>query len=272
MSPSSSDQLKVELAGVPETLLWPLHHRARAARKRTYFRDEAAIEIADAIDYPFERNFGRIDSLLVHRAIVFDQEIVRFMRTHPGGTVVELAAGLETQCKRVDDGRVRWLAVDLPESIAVRERFLPATERHQNLACSALDFRWMDLVDASRGVIITAAGLLMYLKPSEVRTLIVACAKRFPGASMLLDAIPNWLSRRSQRGFRRTLHYRVPPMPWSMDGDEHDRLLAWSDKIESVTDLLPQPLDLVGAALRAAAYIPIVRHKRHTMLRLKFAP
>lgn len=263
--------LKVDLKGVPETLLWPLHHRAAAARKRTFFRDESAIAIADAIEYPYERNFGRLDSTLVHRAMVFDQEVMRFMRAHPGCTVVELAAGLETQFERVDDGKVRWLAVDLPESIAVRERFLPTEGRHRNVACSALDFRWMEEVDTEHGVFVTAAGLLMYLKPSDVRHLVVACAERFPGGSMVFDAIPRWLSRRTQKGLRRTLHYRLPAMPWGLDANEQNKVLAWSDRIANVTDLLPHPYDATGLLLRLMAHIPLVRQKRHTMMRLDFS-
>ena len=33
---------------------------------------------------------------------------------HPAGTVVALGEGLETQFWRPDNGRVRWLSVDLP--------------------------------------------------------------------------------------------------------------------------------------------------------------
>ena len=61
--------------------------------------------------------------------------------------VVGLGEGLETQFSRVDNGRVRWLSVDVEEAIEIRKQFLPDTDRHRNLACSALDFRWMDEVE-----------------------------------------------------------------------------------------------------------------------------
>ncbi len=43
---------------------------------------------------------------------------------------------------------------------------------------SALDFSWMDHVDAGAGVFITAEGLLMYLQPEEAMSLIPDCAQR----------------------------------------------------------------------------------------------
>ena len=41
------------------------------------------------------------------------------------GLAEGLAEGLETQFWRVDDGRMRWLAVELPETAAVTGELLP---------------------------------------------------------------------------------------------------------------------------------------------------
>lgn len=41
-------------------------------------------------------------------------------------TVVALGVGFETQPWRVDDGRLRWMSLDLPEVVAVRRKLLPA--------------------------------------------------------------------------------------------------------------------------------------------------
>jgi O-methyltransferase involved in polyketide biosynthesis len=58
--------------------------------------------------------------------------------------VVALGEGLETQFWRVDDGRVRWLTVDLPMAVDVRRRLLgDDPPRRRTLAVSALDFSWM---------------------------------------------------------------------------------------------------------------------------------
>lgn len=224
------DRAKVELAGVPETLLWTLYNRAAEARRPdSVIDDPRAVELVDAIDYPFRDRFGpaALGQWQALRTKAFDREVRRFMAERPGGTVVALGEGLETQFWRVDDGRVRWLTVDLPESVKVRNRLLPAEPpRRRVVAGSALDERWMDEVDASAGVLITAQGLLMYLDPPDVHRLIAACAARFPGGALLFDAIPRWFSVLSMRGKLKTDGFTAPPMPWAMDTAERRRIAA----------------------------------------------
>lgn len=265
------DKQTVELTGVPETMLWPLHNRAGGARRdRGQFRDPEAIRIAESIDYPFTEKFGRPDPSHVYRSIAFDAQVREHLCKYPQCTVVELAAGLETQFARVDNGSVRWLALDLPEAIEVRERFLPTTQRHRNLAMSALDFAWMEQVDTAQPSFITAAGLLMYLEPAEVRRLIVACAQRFPGGGMVFDAIPHWFSRKTLRGYRRTASYTAPPMPWALDADEKTSLLAWTPHITAVRELKPRPHDLFGYVFAAFATVPILGAKRPSFIAVHF--
>ncbi|HEV7935373.1 MAG TPA: class I SAM-dependent methyltransferase [Actinomadura sp.] len=238
-----ADKAKVHLEGVPETQLWTLYQRAaEAARPDPVLQDPKAVRLIESIDYPFEerfgtRAFGQWQGL---RARCFDEEIRRFLAAHPDGTVVALGEGLETQFWRVDNGRVRWLTVDLPESVELRERLLPADPpRRRVLACSALDPRWMDEVDSSSGVLITAQGLLMYLPPAEVRGLIAACARRFPGGALVFDAIPRWFSALSKRGLIRTDGYEAPPMPWALDPGERRRIAALHPTITELGRLTP---------------------------------
>src|SRR5687767_9192996 len=153
----------MNLTGVPETMLWTLHNRASEARRRDAFLvDPECVRIYDSIDYDYERSFGKPDGSHPMRSRLFDEALRPWLREHPGGSVVELAAGLETQFQRCDDGRVRWHCVDLPEAIAVRERYLPASSRCRYIGRSALDLAWADEVDGSRGVFVTAQGLFMY--------------------------------------------------------------------------------------------------------------
>lgn len=215
------------LTGVPETMLWTLHNRAsEAMRNDAWLRDPDAVRIYRSLDYDYRRSFGSPDSSHAIRSLVFDQALRPWLSEHPGATVVELACGLETQFQRCDDGQVQWLCVDVPESIAVRERFLTANERCRHLARSALDLGWMDEIDAGKGVFITAQGLLMYFEEAQVRTLVSAIFSRFPDAVLMFDTIPHWFSRMTMRpaGLWKTRHYRTPPMPWGIAKKE---IAAW---------------------------------------------
>jgi O-methyltransferase involved in polyketide biosynthesis len=97
-----------------------------------------------------------------------------------------LGAGLDTRFFRVDDGRVRWYELDLPQSIALRRRFLQDSPRHTMLAASALDFGWMDDIEARPHTLIIAEGLLMYFDEADVRRLLLALAERFRGGDAFI--------------------------------------------------------------------------------------
>jgi O-methyltransferase involved in polyketide biosynthesis len=217
-------------------MLWTLHNRAsEAQRPDACLHDEHAIRIYRSIEYDFHKSFGRPDGSHAARSRVFDDIVGPWLAAHPGGTVVELACGLETQFERIDDGKVQWRCVDVPEAIAVRRRFLSESDRCRYVAKSALDLSWMDEVPQTGRTFITAQGLFMYFHPHEVETLVRAMVARFPGVELMFDAIPPWFSRKTVRGWYKTKHYRVPPMPWGIARSEVEPLLrAWSDRITSV--------------------------------------
>lgn len=229
--------LTPNLTGVPETMLWTLHNRANEAKRPdTYLKDPDCVRIYASINYDYVGNFGKPDDSHPMRSRLFDDVVIAWMKEHPGGTVVELGAGLETQFQRCDDGRVRWLCVDVPEAIEIRRRFLTSTQRCRYIPKSALDLTWMDEVDAGQGVFVTAQGLLMYFREDEVRRLIVAIVDRFPGVEIMFDAIPRWFSRKSLKGFGKTRRYTAPPMPWGASHDEIPSLLrGWSDRLTDVS-------------------------------------
>src|SRR5512139_1092620 len=117
---------RVRLTGVPETLLWNLYFRAAEARRPdTVLSDPKAVELVDErIDYPFAERMGPAGAVQAQtqalRVRTFDRAVRDFLSRHPDGTVVALGEGLETQFWRVDNGRVRWLTVELPETAEVR--------------------------------------------------------------------------------------------------------------------------------------------------------
>ncbi|MFB6888338.1 class I SAM-dependent methyltransferase [Kitasatospora sp. NPDC056327] len=263
-------------AAVPETALWTLWQRAVEARRPdAVLRDPKAVELVGRIDYPFAERFGTSglqSQLQALRVACFDREVADFLAREPRGTVVSLGEGLETQFWRVDNGRAHWLGVDLPETTAVRDRLLPPGPRRRHLAADATDLAWAAEVDPSRAVLITAQGLLMYLPPARVKALIAACAERFPGASMILDAVPHWFARLSVSGRLRTHGYQAPPMRWAMDAAERDKLRTASPAVASVRDVRPTGgRGLLGALLPPALTAPRLAAHRPSVTVLTFA-
>jgi O-methyltransferase involved in polyketide biosynthesis len=118
------------------------------------------------VDYPFERfdlpYAGLAARLHALRVRTVDAALRRMLTDAPDATVVALGEGFETQFWRVDDGRLRFLTLDLPEVVAVRRKVLPDGPRNRTLTGSVTDTEWTAQVDRDRPVIITAQGLLPY--------------------------------------------------------------------------------------------------------------
>jgi O-methyltransferase involved in polyketide biosynthesis len=260
----AAGQIAPDLADVSETMLWALHNRAtEAGRRDGILVDPDSVRIRNAIDYDFAGRFGDPIGSLAVRAAEIDRALRRWLERHPDGFVVSLGEGLETQVRRVDNGCVRWLSVDLPKAIRLRERFLAPTERFRHIGVSALDVTWMDAVDPSSGVFIVAQGLLMYLESEAVRRLYSCIADRFPGAEMVFDVVPRWFSRLTLLGLNQTPQYRLPPMPWGINRDELEPTLRrWHPGLNDVEFLdyhAPRGLPLFLA--HVLDHIPVVRHE-----------
>lgn len=117
-------KIKTELGAVQETLLIPLLGRAEETRRGGLINDPKSLEIVEALDYDFSKWRG-IRSLVGAsiRARLFDEEVRLFLEAHPGGTVVEIGAGLNTRYERLDNGQAQWIEIDLPDSMALRSGF-----------------------------------------------------------------------------------------------------------------------------------------------------
>lgn len=242
MTTDATARTKVSLTGVSETALLTLQVRANEARRPDgLIKDPMAVQLVDSIDFDFAK-FGhshRQDMAL--RSLIFDRATSDYLRDHPKATVVALAEGLQTSFYRLNEAGVGdqfcWLTVDLPPMVEIRNKLLPPSDRVRTRAQSALDYSWMDQVDDSEGVFITAEGLLMYLQPEESMGLIKECARRFPDGQMIFDLPPSWFAAWARKGMRTSRRYRVPPMPFSLSPAEVADLVNTVPGVRVVHDL-----------------------------------
>lgn len=205
---------KVELGTIQETMLLTLADRAIDARKkRSILQDTRAVEIIESIDHPLARS-GGIHQGTVTRTAIYDSLLRDFLDRHPAATVVEIGSGLNTRFERVDNGRVHWIDLDLPDSIEVRRKFFADTDRRRMLAGSALDDGWHDTVAELPGpYVFVSEGVLAYLPREGVDTALAKIVGRFPGAAIVFDSY----NRRTLRGMNR-----------QADKGRIDVRLAWS--------------------------------------------
>ena len=265
------------LTGVSETALMTLLVRAKEARRPDAIIDDPmAIKLVDEIDYDWAKfGFTRRQDMAL-RALTFDKYTKRYLVDHPSATVVALAEGLQTSFYRLDAAGVghqfRWLTVDLPPIIELRQRLLPPSDRVSVCAQSALDYSWMDRVDPSNGVFITTEGLLMYLQPDEALGLIAECAKRFPGGQMMFDLPPVLFAAWIRSGSRTSLRYRVPPMPFTLSPSQIADLANTVPGIRAVHDLpmAPGRGKVMNALMWTLQRVPLLDSVRPLVTLLEF--
>jgi O-methyltransferase involved in polyketide biosynthesis len=180
----------VQLGRVQETALVALYARAlESRRKRPILEDPKALEIVDSIDWDFRR-FGqrrRVAGCAL-RSALFDVWVRDFIRQHPEGTVVEIGAGLNTRFERLDNGRVHWYDLDLPDMVDVRRDFFSDSERRVTLPASVLDPEWIETVRRSpRPYFLVAETVLVYLEEAQVKAALGQIASGFPQVTIALD-------------------------------------------------------------------------------------
>ncbi|MGO9227931.1 MAG: class I SAM-dependent methyltransferase [Bryobacteraceae bacterium] len=189
----------IQLGRVQETLLVPLYLRAlESRRKRPILDDPKAIEMVDSIDWDFQR-FGQRWRMLACalRCAVFDIFVADFLREHPDGTVVEIGCGLNTRFERLDNGRVHWFDLDLPDVVELRRKFFTDSDRRTTLAGSVADADWMETVRRSPGpYFFVAETVFVYLEEQQVQAAIEQIMRSFPHAGIAFDTT----SRRAIEG------------------------------------------------------------------------
>lgn len=181
---------KITLSGVPETMLQTLYARARESQGRGVIRDKKAEELIARLDYDFtlaEKDTA-MRSGVIARTLVLDQLVGDWLRQHPGAVVVNIACGLDTRCCRMS-GYAHWYNLDLPETMAVRQRLLPESGAVTQIAMSAMD-DWGGAVREQDGpALVIIEGLTMYLCQEDVQRIFQVIARRFRQAAVLVETM-----------------------------------------------------------------------------------
>ena len=181
---------KITLSGVPETMLQTVYARARESRGRGVIRDAKAEELVEKLDYDFSlaEKDTAMRSGVIARTIVLDRLTTAYLAGHPGAVVVNIACGLDTRCCRMTGYR-HWYNLDLPETMAVREKLLPESSAVTQIAMSAMDDWGSRIEETDAPVLIIIEGLTMYLTEADVQRIFAVIAGRFDAATVLVETM-----------------------------------------------------------------------------------
>jgi O-methyltransferase involved in polyketide biosynthesis len=188
-----TEKMTIDLGNVQITLLLPLWGRAIETRKRKpLLFDKTAVEIIDKIDYDFTKMSRNLHAITqfewIARSIHIDRTIKEFLVKYPKATIVNIGCGLDTTYERIDNRRLYWYDLDLPDVIEMRRKFIPETERRKFISGSFLEDSWFQALHIEDNVLFIAAGVLYYFEESQLKKIFNKISLDFPGSEFVFDA------------------------------------------------------------------------------------
>lgn len=186
------NSIEINLGSVQKTLLLPLWGRAIETQKpKPLLVDNKAVSIINSIPYDFTliaENINPISRLSwIARSIYFDKKIKEFISVFPDATIVNIGCGLDTTFDRVDNGKIHWYDLDLPDTIELRKKYILETDRRKFISKSVFDTSWYNKIEKKDHVMLLIAGVLYYFDESEVKELFNSFHTYLPGVEIVFD-------------------------------------------------------------------------------------
>lgn len=224
------------LKGIPETSLIPLWARAVEAKSSLpIITDKKSIEMMGQIDYDFSKFEGAWMSQIgvVIRTQLLDNATKAFIDKHPDAIIINIGCGLDTRFSRLDNGKISWYDMDLPEEIMLRQKFFCETDRYKMIAKSVFDHSWVeDIGSSNKPVLMIAEGVFMYFTEQEVKKLINMLISSFKNAEILLEIItPSMMKRCKQNDSLRKVDARFR---WGIKGGKE--IEKYNNKIKFIDE------------------------------------
>lgn len=185
--------MKVKLDGVAETLLITLNARAKDyINPKSVLHDKKSFEITSQLDYDFSKFDTAWASYygVLARAYIMDEEVKKFIEKYPDCVIVSIGCGLDTRFERVDNGKITWYNLDLPEVIETRKLFFKENDRVKNISKSVFESDWTkEVVTDGKELLIVSEGVLMFFSEDEVKKVLKILVNSFDKFELHLDLL-----------------------------------------------------------------------------------
>jgi O-methyltransferase involved in polyketide biosynthesis len=165
----------------------------------------------------------------VLRAKKYDSYIRRFLDHYPDAAVINIGCGLDNRFERVDNGKVTFYDLDLPDIINIKRQIFPGTRRYIQISKSVFDFEWMDQIQ-NEHVILVAEGVFMYCREQDVKALFIHLQEKLNSPEIVFEVFSSkWLTgwRKKVTAFKLKRQLKLG------DGASYQFGIQDSDAIES---------------------------------------
>ncbi len=188
-----NQKIEFKTGAIQETLLLPLWGRAYETQKNNpRLIDKKAVEIIEKIEYDFS-NIEKTQSMSQHgwvaRSLHTDKMAIEFIERHPEATIVNIGCGLDTTFSRIDNGKIMFYELDLPDVIALRKNFYIDSDRHKSIASSFLDTEWFEEIIVRDGLLFLAGGVLYYFEENQIKKFFIDAADYFKTCEFFFDSL-----------------------------------------------------------------------------------
>ncbi len=200
-------ELQVHINDISETAFLTLHcHALDAQSSRPLLNDTSAVETLELLKTYFASSDRRLHKKLfenrikssliaptVLRARRYDQYIRSFLEKNPESAVVNIGCGLDHRFERVDNGRIHFFDLDLPDIMNIKKQIFPEKERYTQISGSVFDFAWTSRIRSDH-VILVAEGVFMYCREEDVKMLFAKLQERFTDPEIVFEVFSSrWL-------------------------------------------------------------------------------
>ncbi len=207
-----TESFPISVQGAAATSLITLYcHALESQSKNPILDDPKAVEIMQLINPQLAKSKnkmhqkmvkGSLDKkIIVHiavRARRYDRYATDFLAHSPNGMIVNIGCGFDTRFHRIDNDKVHFYDLDLPEVIELKKKCLSESDRYHFISSSVSDMEWMNRLSQhkNRPFLFIAEGVFMYLQPEAVRSLVLKLQSDFPGSELVCEVFNSmWLAK-----------------------------------------------------------------------------
>lgn len=257
---------KINVNGVPETMLQTLYARAKESqKKKPYIYDKKAIEIVSRMEYDFSKADTDVamSSGVIARTILLDKMVREFLSKFPHTIVVNIACGMDTRCYRMQGDFLRWYNLDLPETIRIRERFLKENGPIYQIPKSAMDSSYADeIVWNKEPVLVIIEGLTMYLSEADIMQMFDIIDKKFEKVTVFVETMSPLVVRHFTE---KSIEHSQAKFSWGIkNGSELHKLIPGFFNKEDVS--LTEGMKVFAPYYKILGKIPFVRNISNKIL------